>query len=224
MDLVEDVAIAYGYDKFLPVIPDIASEAGEDPLEVFSRALRNFLVGFGFQEVVTFMMSNREKLFARMSLPEEPIAETSNPKMERYTSLRNRLIPSLLEVFTANKHHPYPQNIYEVDDVVLIDSSTETGARSARRLAVALCHARANFSEVKAVMNSILENIDLEAEIMEGGLGCFIEGRRYIAKVKGEPICWAGELKPEVLESWELEMPVAALEMDVERLHELTKS
>jgi len=223
MDLVEDVAIAYGYDKFVPMIPDIASEAGEDPLEVFSRALRNFLVGFGFQEVVTFMMSNREKLFARMALPEQPIAETSNPKMEGYTSLRNRLLPSLLEVFTANKHHPYPQNIYEVDDVILIDSSTETGARRARRLAVALCHARANFSEVKAVMNGILENIDLEAEIMEGGLDCFIEGRRYIAKVKGEPICWAGELKPEVLESWGLEMPVAALEMDVERLHELTK-
>jgi len=224
MDLVEDVAIAYGYDRFVPVIPDIASEAGEDSLEVFSRALRNFLVGFGFQEVVTFMMSNREKLFTRMSLPEEPIAETSNPKMEGYTSLRNRLLPSILEVFTANKHHPYPQNIYEVDDVILIDPSTETGARSARRLAVALCHARANFSEVKAVMNGILENIALEAEIMEGGLDCFIEGRRYIAKVKGEPICWAGELKPEVLESWELEMPVAALEMDVERLHDLTKS
>ena len=223
IDLVEDVAIAYGYDNVVPVIPDIASEAGEDPLEVFSRALRNFLVGFGFQEVVTFMMSNREKLFTRMSLPEEPIAETSNPKMEGYTSLRNRLLPSILEVFTANKHHPYPQNIYEVDDVILIDPSTETGARSTRRLAVALCHARANFSEVKAVMNGILENIALEAEIREGGLDCFIEGRRYVAEAGGEPICWAGELKPEVLESWELEMPVAALEMDVERLHELTK-
>jgi phenylalanyl-tRNA synthetase beta chain len=221
IDLVEDVAIAYGYDNVVPVIPDIASEAGEDPLEVFSRALRNFLVGFGFQEVVTFMMSNREKLFARMSLPEELIAETSNPKMEGYTSLRNRLLPSLLEVFTANKHHPYPQNIYEVDDVVLIDPSTETGARSARRLAVALCHARANFSEVKAVMDSILGNLERDYEIEAGGWDCFIEGRRLVAKADGESLCWAGEVRPEVLESWELEMPVAALEMDVGRLLEL---
>jgi len=76
MDLVEDIAIAYGYDNVVPVIPDIASPAGEDPLEVFSRGLRNFMVGFGFQEVLTFMMSNREKLFTRMCIPEEPIAET----------------------------------------------------------------------------------------------------------------------------------------------------
>jgi phenylalanyl-tRNA synthetase beta chain len=204
------------------VIPDIASEAGEAPLEIFSRGLRNFLVGFGFQEVVTFMMSNREKLFARMGIPEEPIAETSNPKMEGYTSLRNRLIPSLLEVLSTNKHHPYPQNVYEVDDVVLIDPATETGARSARRLAVALCHARANFSEVKAVMDSILGNLERDYEIEAGGWDCFIEGRRLIAKAAGEPLCWAGELRPEVLESWELEMPVAALEMDVGRLLELT--
>ncbi len=222
IDLVEDVAIAYGYDRFVPVIPDIASEAGEEPLEIFSRGLRNFLVGFGFQEVVTFMMSNREKLFTRMGLPEEPIAETSNPKMEGYTSVRNRLIPSLMEVLSTNKHHPYPQNIYEVDDVVLIDPSTETGARSERRLAVALCHARANFSEVKAVTDSILGNLERDYEIEAGGWDCFIEGRRLVAKASGEPLCWAGEVRPEVLESWELEMPVAALEMDVDRLFELT--
>jgi phenylalanyl-tRNA synthetase beta chain len=128
-----------------------------------------------------------------------------------------------VEVLSTNKHYPYPQNVYEVDDVVLIDDSTETGARSARRLAIAICHARANFSEVKAVMNNILENLGLEAEIQEGGLDCFIEGRRYLAKVGGKLICWAGELKPEVLAGWDLEMPVAALEMDVDELFELTK-
>jgi len=218
IDLVEDIAIGYDYDNFEPEIPPISSEAGEDPLEVFSRGLRNFLVGLGLLEVVTFMMSNRDKLFKRMSLPEEPICETDNPKMEAYDSLRNRLLPSLMEVLSTNKHHPYPQNLYEVDDVVVIDSSTETGARSRRRLAITLCHSSASFSEIKATMNTILENLELEAEVVEGGWDCFIEGRRYTAMLGGEPLCWAGEVKPEVLESWELEMPVAALEMNVDNL------
>ena len=213
-----DVARAYGYDNVVPVRPDIASPAGEEPLEVFSRGLRNFMVGFGLQEVLTFMMSNREKLFTRMGLPEEPIAETSNPKMDAYDSLRNRLIPSLLEVLTHNKHHPYPQNIYELDDVVLIDPSTETGARSTRRLAVIICHAKANFSETKAMLNAVMENLDLPVEIREGGWGCFIEGRRFTATHDGTPVCWAGEVKPEVLLDWDIEMPVTALEMDIEHL------
>jgi phenylalanyl-tRNA synthetase beta chain len=221
MDLVEDIAIAYGYDKFIPEIPEIATEAGEYPLEIFSRGLRNFLVGYGFQEVVTFMMSNPEKLFDRMALPVEAIAETSNPKMEGYTCLRNKLVPGLMEVLASNKHHPYPQNIYEVDDVVLLDQSTETGARSERRLAVALCHSKANFSEIKAVFESILKNLDVKAEIKEGGLDCFIKGRRFAAYVGEEILCWAGEVRPESLKAWELEIPVAALEMNVEKLFNL---
>ncbi|MCW4049585.1 MAG: phenylalanine--tRNA ligase subunit beta [Candidatus Bathyarchaeota archaeon] len=221
IDLVEDIAIAYDYDNFEPEIPPISSPAGEDPKEVFSRGLRNFLVGFGLLEVVTFMMSNRDKLFTRMCLPEEPICETSNPKMEAYDSLRNRLLPSLIEIISFNKHHPYPQNIYEVDDVVVIDPSTETGAKTKRRLSIVLCHARANFSEVKALMKGLLDNLALKAEVEEGGWDCFIDGRRFIAKVGSEPLCWAGEIKPEVLEAWDVEMPVAALEMDIDHLFRL---
>ncbi len=223
MDLVEDIAIAYGYDKFSPEIPEIATEAGEYPIEIFSRGLRNFLIGYGFQEVVTFMMSNPEKLFNHMALPVEAIAETSNPKMEGYRCLRNKLIPGLMEVLSSNKHYPYPQNIYEVDDVILLDPTTETGARSERRLAVALCHSKANFSEIKAVFESIINNLNVKAEIKEGGLDCFIKGRRFIAYLGKEILCWAGEVKPESLEAWDLEIPVAALEMNVEILFSLTR-
>ena len=224
MDLVEDVAIAYGYDRLVPEIPDIASPAGEDKLEIFSRQLRNFLVGFGFLETMTFMMTNKRNLFEKMGLPEEPLAETANPKTEDYTVLRNRLLPSLMEVLIINKHHPYPQNLFEVDNIILLDEEEETGARTVKHLSVAICHARANFSEAKAVMNSILSNLGLtRVEIDSTGLACFIEGRRLVAKVDGEPICWAGELKPEVLENWDLEIPVAGLEMDIDVLFELTR-
>ncbi len=221
IDLVEDVSIAYGYDNFEPEIPDIYSEAGEDPLEIFSRKLRNFLIGFGLLEVVTFMMSNKEKLFHKMNLPEEPICETENPKMEAYDSLRNRLLPSLMEILSYNKHHPYPQNLYEVDDVVVFDPSSETGARNKRRLTVVMCHAKANFSEIKAMMNGVLENLKIEPELEEGGWGCFIEGRRFTATADGKELCWAGEIHPQVLANWEIEMPISALEMDIDLLFRL---
>ena len=218
IDLVEDIAIAHDYDNFEPNIPPLLSEAGEDPKEIFCRSIRNFLVGHGLLEVVTFMLSNREKLFHNMEMPEEPICETENPKMEAYDSLRTWLLPSIMEILSFNKHHPYPQNLYEVDDIVVIDPTTETGARTKRRLAVVQCHAKASFSDIKALMNSILENLELSAEVEAGGWNCFIEGRRYVAKIDDEVLCWAGEIKPQVLENWGLEMPVAALEMDIDVL------
>ena len=222
IDLVEDIAIAYDYDNFVPNIPPLLSEAGEDPLEVFSRMLRNFMVGHNMLEVMTFMLSNKDKLFTRMTMEEEPICEIANPKMEAYDSLRIRLLPGIMETLSLNKHHPYPQNLYEVDDVVVIDPTTETGARNMKRLSMVQCHARANFSDIKATMNSILENLELEATVEEGGWDCFIPGRRYIAKLGDDVLCWAGEVKPEVLGNWDLEMPVAALELDVEVLFKHT--
>jgi len=225
IDLVEDVAIAYGYNNFTPEIPEISSIVGEDPLEVFCRHLRNFLVGFGFQETMTFMMTNKMNLFERMGLADEPVAETENPKTEEYTVIRNRLLPSLLGVLSINKHHPYPQNLFEVADVILLDEREEQGARNAKRLAVAICHAKANFSEVKAVMNSILGNLQLaKVDVIADGFNCYIDGRRLVAKVEERPICWTGELRPDVLENWGLEMPVAGLEIDVDLLFELTRS
>jgi phenylalanyl-tRNA synthetase beta chain len=126
-----------------------------------------------------------------------------------------------MEILVNNKHHPYPQNLYEVDDVILIDPSAEIGARSERRLAIVQCHSKANFSEIKATLEAILENLEIKVEYEAEGWDCFIEGRRLIASVNGNPLCWAGEIRPESLESWGLEMPVAALELNVELLHKL---
>lgn len=222
IDLVEDVAIAYGYERFIPEIPSISSPAGEDPLEVFCRRLRDFMVGFGLLETMTFMMTNRRNLFERMCMPPEPVAEAENPKTEEYTILRNRLLPSLMEVLSVNRHNPYPQNIFEVGEVILLDEREDTGARTAKRLAVALCHSRANFSEIKGLMESILSNLGvIGVELEPSSLPCFIEGRGVEARVNGRHICWAGEIRPEVLENWGLEMPVAGLEMDVDALYEL---
>jgi len=107
--------------------------------------------------------------------------------------------------------------------VVLLDEETDIGARSTRRLAVVQCHAKASFSDIKSMLLSILENLDVKAEIEVGGWDCFIDGRRLVARVNGEPLCWAGEIRPESIEAWGLEMPVAALEMDVDLLKRVVK-
>jgi phenylalanyl-tRNA synthetase beta subunit len=74
------------------------------------------------------------------------------------------------------------------------------------------------------MMNAILENLEVKTDVEAGGWDCFIDGRRLVAKVNGEPLCWAGEVRPESLETWGLEMPVAALEIDVDLLRKVVKS
>jgi phenylalanyl-tRNA synthetase beta chain len=219
-DIVEDVAIAFGYENFEEEMPNIATIGEEDALEAFANKLRNLLVGYGLQETLTFILSNKANLFKKMNIEEEDVAETANSKTSEYNVVRNWLLPSMMEVLARNKHNDYPQNIFEVGDVVVL-SDNDVGAETVKKLAIALCHSKASFSEIKSIVESLLSNLGIEAySIDEAEHGSFIAGRAAKILVKGREIALFGEVHPIVLENWNIEMPVAALEMNVNWIFE----
>ena len=219
MDLVEDIAIAYGYDRFKPEIPNISTIGEENSLEAFSTKLRTLLVGYGLQEVVTFILANKENLYEKMKMEEKDVIETTNPKTEEYTIVRNWLLPSLMEILWRNRHREYPQNIFEVGNVIELSPSSETGSKTMRRLGIVLCHSKANFSEIKSMVESILSNLGIkDYKIEESTLPCFIPGRAAKIVIDGKNLGRFGEINPEVVSNWELEMPAAACEICVDLL------
>lgn len=221
IDLVEDVAIAYGYDRFEPEIPNIATIGEEDEMEIFSRRIRSLLVGYGLEEVITFILTNKENLFRKMNMEEREVAETANPKTEEYSVLRNWLLPSLIEVLSRNKHHEFPQKLFEVGDVIEIDPTTDTGTRTMKRLAIVLSHAKANFSETKSLFESISNNFGVSSsdyKVEETNCPCYTKGRAAKFTIGGKTLARFGEINPVVLENWDLEMPTAGGEICVELL------
>ncbi|NTW89204.1 MAG: hypothetical protein HGB26_08870 [Desulfobulbaceae bacterium] len=60
-DLIEDIAIAYGYEHFNGTLSDFSSTAHERPLEIFKNALRAVLIGVGLIEVKNFNLTNKGK-------------------------------------------------------------------------------------------------------------------------------------------------------------------
>jgi len=224
MDLVEDIAIAYRYDRFNPEIPNISTIGEEDELEMFTKTLRNFLVGYGLQEVVTFMLTNKENLYKKMRMEEKDVIETANPKTEEYCIIRNWLLPSLMEVLWRNRHREYPQNIFEIGDVIELAPLSETGAKTMRRLGIIMCYSKANFSEMKSLVESVLNNLDInDYKLEESNLPCFIPGRAAKIVIKNRDLGRFGEIHPEVISNWELEMPAAACEICVDLLFNLIK-
>jgi phenylalanyl-tRNA synthetase beta chain len=223
IDLVEDIAIAYGYDRFKPEIPNISTIGEENSLEAFSNRLKSFLIGYGLQEVITFMLTNKENLYKKMLMEEKDVIETANPKTEEYSIVRNWLLPSLMEVLWRNRHREYPQNIFEVGDVIELSSSSETGSKTMRRLGIVLCHSKANFSEIKSMVESILSNLGIkDYKIEESTLPCFIPGRAAKIVINEKNLGRFGEIHPEVISNWELEMPAVACEICVNSLFDLT--
>jgi len=220
VDLMEDIAIAYGYDNITPEIPHISTIGGEDLLETLSARVRDLVVGFGYQEVMTYILTNPRLLFTAMRLPEVGAAEIANPETTEYTVCRNWLIPSLITVLSRNKHRDYPQRVFELDDVIELDEASETKARTRRKLAAVTTHTEAGFSEVKSVVDALLKALGVKGSVTPGTHPSFLEGRFGVVAVNSEDVGFLGEIHPEVIINFSLENPIAALEIDLEKLRE----
>jgi len=205
IDVVEDIAIAYGYDKFLPEDFKGYRVGERDRLEVFSSKLRDLLVGAGFQEVMTLVLTSKANLFSMMNVPEEEVVETSNPVTMEHSVGRNWLLPSLFTVLEKNKTQEYPQRIFEIGDCL-----TPAG-ETVRILSGVIAHSTANFSEVKAVVDGLVESVGLKYTPKSAAHGSFISGRCI-----NTGFGFYGEISPIVLENFKLEVPVAAFELDAD--------
>lgn len=138
-DVIEDIATAYGLNQIEPKWPSDLTIGGISPLEDYSDRVRGLMVGFGFQEVLTFMMTNKEKVFSKMNKPETKLVEISNPKVITLRCLRPELLPSLLEFLSNNTHVQYPQNLFEVGDCTVWGKEQPVDVR---RLCCISAHAR----------------------------------------------------------------------------------
>jgi phenylalanyl-tRNA synthetase beta chain len=217
IDIVEDIAIAYGYDKFEPEIPNIATIGDEDPIELFSDKMRQFIVGFGFQEVMTYILTNKERLIDKMNMKSSDFAEIKNPKTTDFTVCRNCLIPNLIHVLQKNKHRGYPQEIFELDDCIEL-AETDTGTKDVRKLAIMSAGTESTFTRMKQVLQSIFMNLDKKFTLRQINHPSFIPGRVANIICNGKNIGIIGEIHPQVLENWELTVPVAAMELYVEEI------
>ena len=71
------------------------------------------------------------------------------------------------------------------------------------------------------MLDCIMRLLGLKYDIEEAEHNSFIEGRVGRAIVKGRKVAYLGEVHPQVLENWGLEMPVAALELNLSELFEI---
>jgi len=210
-DIIEDIAIGYGYDRIEPEIPETVVIGEVHPIEEKKRTVRGIMTGLGYFEVLTFTLTSERKQFERMrqTLRKSDVVRVASPISTEYTMLRCSILPNLLEILSLNKHRDLPQRIFEVGPVVL-------NYKEKYRLAAVSTHANANFAEVKSVVDAVLKELGLEdAEVVESEDGAFLEGRRADILRDGKNIGVFGEIHPEVILNFGLSYPVVGFEVDV---------
>lgn len=206
VDLAEDLAIAWGYDRYPRELPLRQTIGTPLPRSLFSDGLRQLLIGYGYQEVMSLTMANADE---PLSTPERAVV--LNPVTSDLTTLRSSLLPGLLNLFRLNKHRELPQRIFEIADVVL-------DAKNVRHIGAAAIHPKASFTEAKSLVLSLLRDVGREASVDAAEDADFIPGRAAAIRADGREWGRFGEIHPRILEAYTLVQPVMAVELDVEAL------
>ncbi|MBI2675413.1 MAG: phenylalanine--tRNA ligase subunit beta [Candidatus Aenigmarchaeota archaeon] len=221
IDLVEEMAIAYGYMNFRTAIPPIPSTASRQDENDFRLAACGAMQGLGFQEILSMVLSNSESF--RKSGVDVKSAGIKNSVSSECTIVRTRLLPGILKSLAQNKGRSYPQHVFEAGDVVVLDSGAETGAREIRNIAAAIAGTNAGYESIAPVLKAFLASFGIEYRLEELKDKAFIEGRAASVLVNGKDIGSIGEVSLEVLENWGIEMPVALFEISLEAVYGILK-
>src|SRR3989338_8289228 len=189
IDLIEEIAIAYGYENFDSKLSNFGSVAEEDKLEIFKKKIANILTSLNFIEISTFNLTSIERNNKKMNVNDE------------FVKLDNSI----------NKHNDLPQKIFEISKVFSKNKETE-------KLSIVICNSKTNFTEIKQILDSLFLNLGLTYEIKSTKHDSFIEGRCGLISIKGKELGIIGEIFPSVLNNWQLENPAVALELDLQEL------
>ncbi len=217
VDVVENIAVQYHINSVEAKLPDINTVAYENNWFKSESIIREVMIGLGFQEVMSLMLTNEEAHYEKMNQEEMPHVQVARPITIDRTMIRTSLINSLMEFLEDNKHEDLPQKIFEIGDVLYLDETKENKTVSSKKLAALICHSTANFTEIKSVMTSVLANLGYSMEISDSDNKTFIAGR--VADVtgkseKGTVKGFFGEVSPEVITNFTLDYPVIAFEIE----------
>ena len=213
VDLAEDIAIAYGYENFNPEIPNVSTIGEEDEFENFKNKVATLLAGLGFFETNSYNVTNKD-IQNKKTNSKNQLIELLNPCSKDNTVLRYWMIPSLLAILTENKHYEYPQSIFEIGNCFK-KGKTETFVSEETNLAIALAHQKASFTEIKQIVDYFFVSLGLAYKIEEEKHSSFIDGRVGKIILNGKIAGILGEIHPDVITNFDLEMPVSCAELNL---------
>eukprot|EP00931_Biecheleriopsis_adriatica_P023818 TRINITY_DN1496_c0_g1_i2.p1 TRINITY_DN1496_c0_g1~~TRINITY_DN1496_c0_g1_i2.p1 ORF type:complete len:630 (-),score=158.80 TRINITY_DN1496_c0_g1_i2:68-1957(-) len=181
-DLVEDLAIAYGYNKLETSVPQTVCTSGEQPVNHLSDLMRQECAFAGFTECMNWSLLSRKENFTLMRREERPeelwrstaephefntsslAVSVSNPKTKDFEIIRTSVVPGLLKTLAHSKQLPPPIRLFEVGDVVIQEPTAEVGCKNVRRLSCVHANTRSQFALMHGVLDQLMYCLNCEPE------------------------------------------------------------
>ena len=236
IDLIEEVARVYGYNRFANTLPAYGEGVKALPWAEAEAAVRRTVLAAGFHEAIGSTFCSAAE--AALTAPHPGLAvPLGNPLNEEAGVMRPSLIPGLLAMIAGNLHR-------DVDDVRLFELGTVFGGSTERveeRPALAMGAAGrsadqsslhparlVDFFDLKGLVEQVLARFQTKSVYFdrfppEAGLtpAWLHPYRAARAAVEGVTVGWLGQLHPREAAARKLKESVLLAEIYLDRLYNL---
>ncbi|HVU47876.1 MAG TPA: phenylalanine--tRNA ligase subunit beta [Terracidiphilus sp.] len=236
IDLVEEAARVYGYNRFANTLPAFGEGVKALPWAASEDAVRRVLMAAGFHEAIASTFCSAAEAAMTAQQPGQ-VVRLGNPLSEEAGVLRPSLVPGMLGMIAGNLHRDVGDvRLFEVGTV--FSGTTEKvderpglafGAAGSLPGLSALHAARAiDFHDMKGVVEQVLERFQMKSMYFdrfpaEAGLTPVWLHPYRAARVvaEGVTVGWFGQVHPREAEARKFKEPVLVGELYLDRLYKL---
>lgn len=241
-DIAEDLAIAYGYNNVPHLETGVVCAGLQVPLNKLTELARAEMAAAGFSECLNFALCSVDDLTTRLlKKTDNKMVEIANPKSLDFQVGRTSLLTGMIKAIVANKSNELPLKLFEIGDVVLVDSvkltgevsinpnvseyysaSETVGAINQRRICLVYSNnTTSGLDLLHGSMDLLFKKLfdgKVEYELRENEAPFLYAKLQAGVFVKGEKVGEMGVVHPEILKQYKWPYPISMLELDFERL------
>ena len=237
VDVIEEVARIVGYEQIPTTL--LAQQIPQQkpvPITALKRRVKNIMVGYGFQELVSFSLTNMDvlvKLSPESRKPEPMPLHIANPASLEQEYLRPTLRAGLFTALMLNKSFiDEGLRLFELGKVYLNRAENlpdepdmlcgvMSGPRNERWWQGA--SEPMDFFDAKGIVEGLLQQIGIAAKFEKSDDNNLHPANQAAIVAEGKQIGVAGELHPSVKEHFELTQTVYLFEINIPLLLPLMK-
>ena len=235
IDLVEEVARLYGYDRIPVTMPTGTVDAKlPSQRQWLQKTLRQVMLTHGFSEAMNYSFVSIDSL-AKLGLNEKDARlsriRIKNPLSEDQAVMRTSLVPSLLETVSRNlNYRTLDLRLFELRPVFVdlgenqsfAERLSLTAVMSGRRAPEGWAQSQetVDFYDLKGIAENLLSALNIHdfACDTEDGQPYLHPGKSCRLMSGAKTLGFLGEVHPGVLSAFAVDQPVFLAELDVEVL------
>jgi phenylalanyl-tRNA synthetase beta chain len=228
IDLIEEIARVYGYNRFRNTLPSFAGTVVELPWAEKESTVRRTLLALGWNEAISSSFCSAEDA-ARFVREPGSVVAIGNPLSEEAGMLRPSLLPGMLEAVALNISR-------DVEGIALFEMGTvfsggpervdERPSLGIGATGTAFGPQEANFYDIKGTAETLLGKFASRSMYFDhfpaasGLMPAWLHpGRSARAVLDGATVGWFGQLHPAEAERRKLKQSIWIGELWLDRLY-----